>query len=109
LEILSVEDLITVENVRSSFLSIFEDHNIQCSYVDVSDRISALISCSQFVNQSALHFINFFCIIDQFEGLDVDDRFILINITFSFSFWYVNAPSFPPFLRKGSSLTSFFS
>ncbi len=44
-----------------------------------SDRASALISWSHFVNQMSLHFISFFRQIDEFKGLHADDRFILIK------------------------------
>jgi hypothetical protein len=79
LEMLSIEDWMTVQSVRSSFLSVFRNDDEQCSCVDVSDRVSALITWSQFVNQVALRFINFFRQINEFEGLDLDDRFILIK------------------------------
>jgi hypothetical protein len=79
LEMLSAKDLVAIQSMRSSFVSIFQDHNIQCSCIDVSNRISALISWSEFVSRSTLHFINFFRQINEFENLHTDDRFILIK------------------------------
>ncbi len=79
LEILPVEDWLTIETVRLSFLSIFENDDEQCACVDVSDRITALITWSQLINRIALLFINFFRQIHEFQDLHLDDRFILIK------------------------------
>jgi len=79
LGILPVEDWLTIETVRLSFLSIFENNIEQCSSIDVSDRITALITWSQFVNRVVLRFINFFLQIHEFQDLHLDDRFILIK------------------------------
>jgi hypothetical protein len=76
---LSIEDWITIESVRSLFLSIFESKVDQFSSINVENRVSALISWSQFFNQIALLFINFFRQINEFENLHFDDRFILIK------------------------------
>jgi hypothetical protein len=79
LETLSVEDWLTIQSVRSSFSLNFPSDNRQCLSIDVSDRVSALISWSHFMNNVALSFINFFRRIDEFESLHGDDRFILIK------------------------------
>lgn len=76
---LSIEDWLTIERVQYSFVSLFESGQEQCACVDVTDRTSALITWSQFIQQIALRFINYFRQIDQFEQLDVDDRLILIK------------------------------
>lgn len=68
-----------IENIRSSFLACVEDYNVQCSSIDLSDRVSALISWSHVASEIALRFINFFRQIDEFENLSGDDRFILIK------------------------------
>jgi len=78
-EMLPVEDWITIQSLRSSFISIFENDNEQCACVDVSDRTLAFISWSQFVQQVALRFIDFFRQIDEFEDLHLDDRLNLIK------------------------------
>ncbi|CAF1026523.1 unnamed protein product [Adineta steineri] len=78
-ELLSAEDLLIIENIRSSFVLIFQDHNIQCSCVDISNRICALVSWSQFASRNILDSIKFFRKINQFEQLNIDDRFILIK------------------------------
>ena len=84
IENISLQPLITgdwteIQNIRSSFLSIWPDGKTDHPYYDVSDRSSALISWSQMANQIALRFINFFRQIDEFESLHADDRFILIK------------------------------
>jgi hypothetical protein len=78
-ETLSVEDWITIQGVRSSFLSIFQMENMDCPFNMSLDRVSAFISWSETVNQLALCFIRFFRQIDEFESLNADDRFILIK------------------------------
>jgi hypothetical protein len=78
-ETLSVKDWITIQCLRSSFLSMFENGNIQCPFSDSTDRVSGLISWSQMANQVALCFIDFFRQIDEFKDLHDDDRFILIK------------------------------
>ncbi|CAF1078475.1 unnamed protein product [Adineta steineri] len=76
---LSAEDWISIENVRSIFLSNFNNHNTNCVCVDISDRTTALLSWSQFISKIALSFIDFFRHIDEFENLHDDDRFTLIK------------------------------
>jgi hypothetical protein len=79
-DILSTEDLVIIQNVQSSFLSAFETSIEQFTdFIDLSDRASALISWSQFTNLIALRLLRFFRQIDEFEGLNADDRFILIK------------------------------
>ena len=80
LEPLTAEDLLVIHNIQLSFTSIFEN---QCEkfidIIDLSDRTSALISWSQLVHLIGLRFISFFRLIDEFESLHEDDRFILIK------------------------------
>jgi len=76
---LSVEDWITIEHARSSFLSVFQNDNPLRFFVDMSDRDTALISWSQFTNKISLRFINYFRHMDEFENLNSDDRFILVK------------------------------
>ena len=80
LELGFMEDWITVESIRSSFLSIFEKTDSFKKYsFDCSDRTAALISWSHIANQHALCVIKFFRQINEFEGLHVDDRLVLIK------------------------------
>jgi len=74
---LSIEDWMTIQKFESLFISTMQDDNAHTFRVDLSDRDSAMTSCLQQSDQIALRFINFFRQIDEFEGLDVDDRFIL--------------------------------
>jgi hypothetical protein len=76
---LSLEDWITIENVRSSFLSVFQNDIPLRFCADMSDRDTALISWSQFANKISLRCINYFRHMDEFENLNADDRFILVK------------------------------
>jgi hypothetical protein len=79
-ETLSIEDWITIQSVQSSFISIFHCPTEQFgAYIDFSNRTSALISWSEYVNQLALRFIDFFRQINEFQDLLLDDRLILIK------------------------------
>jgi len=79
LETLSIEDWITIQNIQSSFASTIQDDNANHLNVDLSNPVSAILSWLQTADQIALRFIRFFRQIDEFEGLDADDRFILIK------------------------------
>ena len=77
---LSIEDWITIESVKSAFVSSFYCPIVQCThYMDLTNRGSALISWSEFSNQMALRFIDFFRQINDFQDLILDDRLILIK------------------------------
>jgi len=77
---LSVEDWVTMQSVQSSFVSVFELPIEQSGInIDLSNRVSALISWSEFSNQLFLRFIDFFRQINEFQGLLLDDRLILIK------------------------------
>lgn len=76
---MATEDWLTIENVRSAFVSFIGTDHIQCACVDVSNISSALISLSQFFQQNTLRFINFFREINEFDHLHSDDRFVLIK------------------------------
>ncbi len=76
---ISIEDWITIQNVQSLFISTMKDKNAYKFDIDVSDRDSALMSCLQSADQTGIRFVNFFRQIDEFEGLDTDDRFILMK------------------------------
>jgi hypothetical protein len=79
-ETLSVEDWVIIQNIESSFLSAFQiPMTSDTSSIDLSDRDSILISWSELANQYAMRHINFFRQIEEFEGLNSDDRFILIK------------------------------
>lgn len=78
-ETLSIEDWMTIENIQSLFVSTMQDDNAHKFTLDIADRDSALVSCLQSVDQTALRFISFFRQIHEFEGLDADDRFILMK------------------------------
>lgn len=78
-ESLSIEDWSDIESVRSNYSSIFENENRSRRCYDTSDRISALITWSEFASERAISLINFFQQIDEFENLNSDDRFILIK------------------------------
>ncbi|UJR12258.1 hypothetical protein I4U23_016435 [Adineta vaga] len=82
---LSIEDWFTIESVRSSFLSTFQNLNLYQFTIDTSDQASALVSWSENTNQIALAFIDFFRQIDEFENLiDNDDRLSLIKFNLLF-------------------------
>jgi hypothetical protein len=81
-ETLFVGDLEAIETKRLSFLSTFQNGQASSFRVDLSNRASALISWSHIVNQIILSFIRFFRLIDEFENLHLDDRFILIKYNF---------------------------
>jgi len=79
-ETLSIEDWITIQSVQSSFISVFHCPTEQFgAYIDFSNRTSALISWSEYVNQLALRFIDFFRQINEFQDLLLGDRLILIK------------------------------
>ena len=68
-----------IDKFRSLFVSQFQNDGSQQPFMNVNDRISALISWAYVANQNALRFIDFFRQIDQFEQLNNDDRFSLIK------------------------------
>ncbi len=77
---LSVEDLLVIQNIESSFSSIFQNKcNGFTNLIDFSNRTSKLISCLQFNNEIAHRLIKFCRSINGFEDLDADDRFIMIK------------------------------
>jgi len=76
---LSIDDWITIENLRSVFDSIFGNDTVQCACVDVSDRNSALISWSHFIQKVLLRFIDLFRHVKEFQELDLDDRLNLVK------------------------------
>lgn len=78
-ESLSIEDWLTIENVRTSFVTTFEKDEKNYSHVDLSNAENGLITWSHFFSDLAMRFICFFRQIDQFENLHADDRFILIK------------------------------
>ncbi|CAF1686778.1 unnamed protein product, partial [Adineta ricciae] len=77
---LSIAEHVTIENVRSLFLSMFRNDTItRCMRIDVSNRACALTSWSYFLHEIFLSFINFFRQTDEFKCLNGDDRFLLIK------------------------------
>ena len=79
LETLSVEDWITIESIRSSFVSTFQNDIPHHPLPEITDRTSALIDWSYVASQNCLNFISFCRQIPEFEGLDGDDRLVLIK------------------------------
>ncbi|UJR29829.1 hypothetical protein I4U23_017372 [Adineta vaga] len=78
-EDLSIEDWLSIENIRCNYSSIFSNPNLKRFSFNTSDRISAIISWSEVVNEKILKLINYFRRIDEFEQLNNDDRFLLIK------------------------------
>ncbi|CAF0960324.1 unnamed protein product [Adineta ricciae] len=78
-EDLSIEDWITIDNIRSNYSSIFSNEKAKTFSFNMSDRISALIYWSEIVNERILKLISYFRQIDEFEQLNLDDRFLLIK------------------------------
>lgn len=76
---LSVDDWLAVENLRTAFLSVFQEFRMNYSSVDLSNPVSSLVTWSQCFNEVALHFIQFYRHIDEFERINADDRFTLIK------------------------------
>jgi hypothetical protein len=85
-EILSIEDWITIENLRCSFLSTFGAEDGPSINFDVSDSTSALIELSQSFHKVTLRYISFFREIHEFDNLHSDDRFVLIKYNISLLF-----------------------
>ncbi|CAF1478736.1 unnamed protein product [Adineta steineri] len=75
---LSIEDWLTIENVRSLFVSNFQN-KVPLDTNSVTDQTSGLVVWSHWASQMALQFIKFFGQIDEFEKLNDEDRFILIK------------------------------
>ena len=74
----SEEDRKIMENLQTSFISFFQISKEQISNVfDLSNRFSAIISWSNFINQIALRYISFIRQISEFEQLSLNDRIIL--------------------------------
>lgn len=84
---ISAEDRMTIQNLQSLFVSTMQDDNAHRFSIDVSNRDAAMMSCLQSGDQTALRFINFFRQMNEFEGLDADDRFTLMK--------YNILPAFP--------------
>ncbi|UJR13069.1 hypothetical protein I4U23_000093 [Adineta vaga] len=78
-DILSIEDWLIIESVRCSFLTNFGFEAGLSLNIDAEDTSFALLELSQFSHAITLRFINFFREIDEFNNLDIDDRFILIK------------------------------
>ena len=77
---LSVEDWKIIDNLQESFISFFRTPNNKgFDVIDLSDRVTALVTWSTFINQSVIRFINFIRQISEFEELNFDDRITLIK------------------------------
>jgi hypothetical protein len=76
---LSIEDWSDIESIRSSYSSIFQNQTKSHRSYEISDRITALITWSEFASERAMKLIHFFQQIDEFENLNVDDRFTLVK------------------------------
>ena len=84
--ILTVEDLEVINSIHSAFLSVVNECEESTDLDDPSDRTSELICCLQSNNDIALQIIKFCRLIDKFESMNADDRFIMIkyNLTLLF-------------------------
>ena len=85
-ETLSIDDWMTIESVRCSFLSTFRAEDGPSINLDVPDSTSALIALSQSFHNVTLRFISFFREIQEFDNLHSDDRFVLIKYNISVLF-----------------------
>ena len=85
-EPLAIEDLEVINSIHSSFLSIASEREELTNLGDPSEHTSELICCLQFNNKVALRLIKFCRLIDKFESMNADDRFIMIkyNLTLLF-------------------------
>ncbi|CAF0911982.1 unnamed protein product [Adineta steineri] len=79
LQPLSVQDLEVINNIHSLFLSIVNECEDLTNFDDSPDETSELICCLQSNNKIALQIIKFCRLIDSFENLNADDRFIMIK------------------------------
>jgi hypothetical protein len=79
LEPLTIEDLQVINKIHSLFLSVINDCEDFTTFDDPSSRTSELTCCLQFNNEIALHIIKFCRLIDSFENINADDRFIMIK------------------------------
>ena len=78
--VLSAEDLLVIQNIESSFSSIFQAKcDVFTNIIDFPNHTSELIGCLQFNNEIALRLIKFCRSILDFENLNADDRFIIIK------------------------------
>ena len=76
---LSIDDLLSIENIRSKFDSLFVQNATEFLTMDAPNQNSPIKLVLQVGNQVALLVINFFRQIEHFENLHVDDRFLLIK------------------------------
>ncbi|CAF1478779.1 unnamed protein product, partial [Adineta steineri] len=81
---LPIDDWLTIENVRSIFVSNFQNNQPQSNdnnnnNDDVTDHDSALVVWSHWASKIGLQLINFFGQIDEFEKLNDEDRFLLVK------------------------------
>ena len=98
---LSIEDWIAIQNVRSSFLAIFQSAALCPHSVDLSDQASALVAWSRGAQQISLLFITFFRQLEEFENLSDADRLFLIKFNLLSVF-----PIFKCFMHKSSADSS---
>lgn len=77
---LPIEDWIIIENLQTSFISLFQiPDSFRPPFPPFVDRFSAFMTWSNFTNQLALQFIDFFRQINEFEEFPLDDRVLLIK------------------------------
>ena len=79
IESLTIEDLEVIKSIYSSFSSIVNECDESTNVDDPSDHTSELICCLQINNEISLQIIKFCRLIDKFENLNADDRFIMIK------------------------------
>ncbi|UJR34604.1 hypothetical protein I4U23_027380 [Adineta vaga] len=104
LETLTVEDLIIIDTIQSDFLLIFQNQlEGPKELIDLTDRVSALISWSESHNKLALHIIKYCRLINEFENLNTDDRFILIKYNLLSLFGIILCYNCKPINQSNSS------
>ena len=83
---LSIDDLLSIENIRSKFVSTFVQNAEKFFSMNIPNPNSPIKFLLQVSNDFGLFVINFFRQIDHFEDLHVDDRFLLIKYNLSHIF-----------------------
>ncbi|UJR17707.1 hypothetical protein I4U23_004605 [Adineta vaga] len=76
---LTIQDWESINKIYTAFLSIINGCEDMTDFDDVSNQTSEIICCLQSNNEIALQMIKFCRLIDDFEKLNGDDRFLLIK------------------------------
>ena len=99
----SIEDWILIENLQSTFVSVFQTDFTKTHVENVNNHISALIYWSHIVESVVMNFIEYFRRIEHFERLNNDDRFILIKYNVSCLYPILKAYYFHPIFNSFDS------